>query len=648
MQHISDTPVSLDAFSRVFAPRPSAPQQQVQVIVDDDGVTWSANGFGMKDKVIDGRRTYMLKTILAHFIEWVGENGCEPTVPDIMEAAWPQYERKVDFTRPGRRQDEFEREIKSTIDRFSKGDLKLKDGTKLPDIETVVAAHLARKGERNPKEFIANASAEWPEPNWRFLNAELPPPPHLPLDEVFSPAWAKWVRDAADCKAAPPDYVVFTVFTVFASLIGNARWVSPWDGWCEPPVLWSMLIGLPSSSKSPAMDAVLSPLKQVEGELRADVEEALAEWRQKAEVAKIAGAKWKEDARKALDAGKEAPGKPDAAHPGPEPHLPSLSVTDATIEKLALILSRQPKGVLLFRDEMSGWLQSMTRYSGGGSDRPFWLEAYGGRSYTQQRINREPVYVQHLSVGVTGGIQPDRLKELLSQDDDGLTARLMPIWPNPAPMKRPRTGLDEIFIRRSIRQLLKLNMIPSGDGGSVYGRVLFDEGAKSLMDDLRMRVREWESQADGLLCSFIGKLPGTAARLSLVLAYMEWACGSGPEPAGIDADRFGRAVLLMERYILPMAKRAYAEASESEEEKAARSLVRLIRERGWSEFSSSDVYKLNRKGLKSAKEVDKATSILEEADIIRRIALSSGPQGGRPSKRYQVNPAILGAFENAA
>lgn len=83
-----------------------------------------------------------------------------------------------------------------------------------------------------------------------------------------------------------------------------------------------------------------------------------------------------------------------------------------------MVVARQPRGTLLARDELSGWLQGMTRYAGGGSDRPFWLEAYGGRGYTVERMGRDPVHIDRLSIGVTGGIQPDRLKTLLIRSDD--------------------------------------------------------------------------------------------------------------------------------------------------------------------------------------------------------------------------------------
>ncbi|WP_240778634.1 DUF3987 domain-containing protein, partial [Salipiger aestuarii] len=88
-------------------------------------------------------------------------------------------------------------------------------------------------------------------------------------------------------------------------------------------------------------------------------------------------------------------------------------ITDATTEKVAELLAQTWRGLLMSRDELSGWLASMDRYSGGG-DRPFWLEAYGGRSYpVDRKSSPEPIIVDHLTVAVLGGTQPDKLARLL-------------------------------------------------------------------------------------------------------------------------------------------------------------------------------------------------------------------------------------------
>jgi hypothetical protein len=483
----------------------------------------------------------------------------------------------------------------------------------------------------------------WPEPAQRFLREELPVPPSPPLAEVLTPRWAAWVQGAAEAKSAPPDYVLAALLAVCGSLVGNARWPSPWQGWAEPPILWSVVIGSPSMNKSPGLDAVMVPLKEIERAQRDKGSAALTEWRAKAEMAKLVESTWKEAVKTAVKAGEAPPPRPEAANPGPEPVMPRLATQDTTVEKLAVILAGQPRGALLSRDELAGWLQGMTRYSGGGSDRPFWLEAYGGRAYSVERMGREPVYIDRLTVGVLGGIQPDRLRTLLlKSDDDGLLARFLPIWPRPAPIERPRAPHDEAFIKAALERLLSLEMPLDANGHRRPWIVPFSEAARALLNDFRKQARIWEAGAEGLLLSFIGKLPGMVVRLSMVLGMLAWASREEEEPHEITVAHLGRAAHLAESYLLPMARRAYAEASCGKGERAARRLVSLIREMGWREFTARDVLRAERSGLATAEELNPGLAALEEAEIIRPVPSLSAPQGGRPSRLFAVNPRIHG------
>lgn len=493
----------------------------------------------------------------------------------------------------------------------------------------------------DPEPFIP----EWPEPDRRFLRPELPPAPSLPLADVLPPRWAAWVLSAAEAKSAPPDYVLAALMAVCGALVGNTRWPSPWNGWAEPPILWAMAIGNPSASKSPGLDAVLVPLRKAERAQREKVQAALTEWRAKADVAKVVEAAWKEAVKVAVKDGQETPPRPAAAFPGPEPLMPRLAVSDATVEKLAVIVAGQQRGTLMARDELAGWLQGMSRYS-GGSDRPFWLEAYGGRAHSVERMGRDPVYIDRLTVGVLGGIQPDRLRSLLiKSDDDGLLARLLPIWPNPAPLKRPGLAHDEAFLNGAIVRLLSLDM-PADEGGNKRPWfVPFTEDAQRLLHDFRVQAREWETGAEGLLLSFIGKLPGFAVRLSMILAMLPWASGDAEEPSEIGAAHFGRAAHFCEAYLLGMARRAYAETSGSKGGRAARRLVELLREMRWTSFTSRDVGRMDRAGLSKADEINPALAALEEAEIIRDVSAPSGPKGGRPSRLFAVNPGIFRGAE---
>ena len=483
---------------------------------------------------------------------------------------------------------------------------------------------------------------DWPAPAARFLRDELPPAPDLPLDDVFGRVWAKWIKEAAEAKSAPPDYVMAGLLAVAGSAIGNTRCAAPWAGWTEPAVLWTMVIGAPSSNKSPGLDAVLAPLKEVEREQRQKMEGALTEWRETAELAKLAESAWRETAKAALKEGTEPPPRPDIAHSGDEPFPPRLSIADGTVERLAVILARQPRGTLMARDELAGWLQGMARYAGGGSDRPFWLEAYGARPYTVERMGREPVHVDRLAIGVTGGIQPDRLRTLLVRsDDDGLLARFLPVWPEPVTLRRPRAVAGAEIISQALSRLYSLNMVTDERDVRRPWIVPFTDPARDLLDAFRLAVRDWEGEADGLLGSFIGKLPGLAVRLSLVLTYLEWAAGNDLEPHEIGYETFGRAAHLVEAYALPMARRAYADAAIPKPERAARRLLAAIREQNWARFTSREALRLDLAGLGTVAQLNPALTILEDGEAIRAIDNAPGPQGGRPSRLFAVNPALL-------
>lgn len=87
-------------------------------------LTHKANSLGLADKLIDGREAYMRNTISACLIELIGTTGAAPTAQELYDAAWPQYERKVDLTRGGRGAEEFTQKCAYTVARFERGEIR--------------------------------------------------------------------------------------------------------------------------------------------------------------------------------------------------------------------------------------------------------------------------------------------------------------------------------------------------------------------------------------------------------------------------------------------------------------------------------------------------------------------------------------------
>ena len=122
-------------------------------------------------------------------------------------------------------------------------------------------------------------------------------------------------------------------------------------------------------------------------------------------------------------------------------------------------------------------------------------------------------------------------------------------------------------------------MLTDAQGNFFPEYVRFDEPARNAMRDYRVWVRDMEGETQGLLKSFLGKTPGMLARVALVLGMLDWAEGGDPEPPTVlGMEVFDRAHVLVAEYLWPMARRSYAEASASSEERAARTLARWLQE----------------------------------------------------------------------
>lgn len=307
--------------------------------------------------------------------------------------------------------------------------------------------------------------------------------------------------------SAPVDYVACALLCATGAMVANTLWTSPWPSWKEPPILFVGCVGRPSSSKSPAIDAVFGPVCEAERELGRDFADRRREWELAKAVAELRAKEWKQAVKAAVEAGETPAEKPEEAELPPEPRRPRLFTTDATMEAAALLARQEPKGLLLVRDELAGWIGGLNKYGGDGAERAFWIEAYGGRAKVVDRVkfDGQELFVPHLSIPVLGGIQPDRLATMvMGGDDDGLAARFVLPWPEPAPLHRPRAMSDP---GRLAAALVRLRRLEPADWKAEQEPVSirFGDDAAAALHGFRLEVRELEREPSGLFLSHVGK-----------------------------------------------------------------------------------------------------------------------------------------------
>lgn len=492
------------------------------------------------------------------------------------------------------------------------------------------------------KATTTEAPEPWGEPDLAVLRLARRAPPELPLD-VFGPHWSDWIKQAAEAAAAAPDHVAGNLLAAASCLIGHARWAQAVPGWSEPPHLWCATVGDSGTNKSAAADALARHvLPALELKMLGDFPDRLADWKAKAEEGKARLEQWQKDVRAAHANGNPPPPAPTDAEP-PEPQAPRLAMSDVTIEKIAMTLAEAaPKGVIIARDELSGWLLGLNTYNDAG--RQFWLEAHGGRPF---RVDRQklakPVIIPRLAVSVMGSTQPEKVAEMFRQPDDGLLPRFCWFWPDQRPFRLSRAAPGIDWATEALDRLRMLDLARDDEGIARPVYVPLAEAAVAMMEQFGRDMQDRQQEAGGLLRSTLGKARGLALRLSLVLAMLRW-CGKGgfdAPPSSISPDDLAAASDLVADYLIPMAERVYGDATATEPERNAATLARWIRK---ARPEAVHVRTLQREvrlpGLNNAAAIHAAAEVLIEADWLRPPPPQRGFQT-RPKAIYPVNPAIV-------
>ena len=114
----------------------------------DQGITRERTSLGFEGQVVDGREEYMRDTLVACLREFIGENGRRPSTDELIDAAWPQYEAKVDLDRPGRGYDEFRDKAHYTLARFDRGEI---DGCR--SVTDAIDSHAQKVTQANSAPF---------------------------------------------------------------------------------------------------------------------------------------------------------------------------------------------------------------------------------------------------------------------------------------------------------------------------------------------------------------------------------------------------------------------------------------------------------------------------------------------------------------
>jgi Protein of unknown function (DUF3987)/RepB DNA-primase N-terminal domain len=455
----------------------------------------------------------------------------------------------------------------------------------------------------------------------------------FPTDTLPEPirSYVELGAKAIYCDAA---FLALPALAMCASAIGTTRRIRLKSTWTEPAVLWCCILGRSGSIKSPAQDLALQPLSKRQEVAIGQYRDELKEFEASIDAYDAVMKQWK---AKGQSSGKTRPEKPTP------PTADRSICSDTTIEALSVLLEENPRGLLLARDELSGWLGSFDAYkSAKGCDAATWLQFHraGDLIVDRKSGSNKLIFVPNAAVSICGTIQPSTFQKAIGAEhfNNGLAARLLLAKP---PLRRKWWSDAEIdyHTRRDvddvIEQLLELehHYDPNDNRQAIDIPLTADGQArwnKFFNDFAGVQVEE----SDDNMAAWLSKLEGYTGRFALIFHFIRWANRdpSLSDPNKIDLGSLESAIRLTEWFVFE-TRRIYSSLHASDETIECQRLVDWIANNG-RVVTARDLQRGCRARYPTADDARAAIDGLVEAGFGCWETESPPTGGGRQKRRF--------------
>jgi hypothetical protein len=477
-----------------------------------------------------------------------------------------------------------------------------------------------------------------------------------------------WIGDISERMQVAPEFVAAGAIVTISSVIGRQIGIYPkkFDDWFEVPNLWGGIVARPSQLKSPAIKEIMKPINRliVKAQQQYETEKKSSESKAELILAKINGLK--EQMKQAAKKGEESrlqnlseqlqKTKDDVD--GLKSTEKRYKTNDATVEKLGEILKENPYGILLLRDELSGFLSSLNKLGREG-DREFYLESWNGYgTYDVDRIGRGTIHIPSICLSIFGGIQPGKLEAYVKQatnygiGDDGLLQRFSVLvypdqtkdWQNidRLPNQKALDYVSEIVEKLATMNFSRNCQVTIIDGFPMCA-VRFSAEAQDRFDkwrnDFEHRLRSGEIDCPALE-SHLAKYRKLIPVVSLILQLIE-TVDKKQMLESVHIKAIEGAIEFC-HFLETHALKIYAIAM-NPSIAAAHALAKKIQKGDVRDnMTLRDIYRHHWSLLKDNEDVDRAVSVLTEHNWVKIETIRrEGNGGGAPSEILRINPDLL-------
>lgn len=304
-----------------------------------------------------------------------------------------------------------------------------------------------------------------------------------------------------------------TILFVVSTITGlNKKIIVKNGAWEDTPNLWIAVVGRRGTMKTPATSYALKPLVNDEKKYATEFEIAMNEFNK---------AKGKEQ------------------NDSERPKRQQRYSNDTTVEGLIDAMTYNFNGMGIYKDELNGFFEEMSRYKAGGN-LEFYLSAFSGGTYVKNRKSYDPQTINDIYLSMLGSIQPEVLQRLSTeQTSNGMMDRwLYTISEDVVPHTNSNiidTAITDEYhsfisnIAYNIGHFQELSWIPEAHESFIYG--------VNEMEDM-MR----DENCDPMLFTYLSKMKTYFARFIIIISVMD-------NINLIGTDQVNKAKLLVSYYI---------------------------------------------------------------------------------------------------
>ena len=321
----------------------------------------------------------------------------------------------------------------------------------------------------------------------------------FPID-IFPDVLREFIKEVSVKANFSQDFISVSIMSVVSTVLGQKVELLVDETWRTNPIFWFAVVGAPGSKKSHPVRFVIDPLKRFDKISKEQYDIELSNYNAYLEL--------NEHEKKQND----RIYKPDWMQ---------YVVKDATSEALFYVHNINKNGILLYKDELMGWIKGMGQYKGGkGDEMEKFLSMFDGDELKINRVSKEPLFLDKTCMNLIGTIQ----NEVISQipKDNGFLHRFLFTNTDSKIKRRSELKIDKAHINNYNIFLDEVKKLVECVSGKIIFEITDDASEKYTFIDNWICDLQESDDTEPFIVEYCEKLKTYFPRFCLLISAMEF------------------------------------------------------------------------------------------------------------------------------